>query len=376
MSAANLAASQPGARHAAQIRVMLVDDSGVSRALMAQWLHDDPRIKVVATATNGADAITLAAAHEIDVVVLDVEMPGIDGISALPRIIAAAPLAKILMASTLTTRHARITFDALQLGATDAIAKPQAGWASAHGPEFRGEFVRKVLALGELAPLRPGAAAQIRKRSAASPAELPVTIIRAMPSNARPQVIAIGASTGGPNALFELIEALPKPIRVPIIVTQHMPPTFTAILAEHIGRRSGLPSCEGTDRMLVESGNVYVAPGGRHMEVMRTAGQIRLRVTDAPPENFCRPSVNPMLRSAAEVWGPGTLGIILTGMGTDGLEGAREVVAVGGTMLAQDQASSVVWGMPGAIVKSGLAAETLPIAGLASAVGCLLEAAQ
>ena len=197
---------------------------------------------------------------------------------------------------------------------------------------------------------------------------------RAIPSNTAPAVIAIGASTGGPNALFELIENLPKPLRVPVVITQHMPPMFTAILAEHIGKRSGLKAYEGTDRMIVEAGCIYVAPGGRHMEIMRTGGQIRLRLTDAPPENFCRPSVNPMLRSVAEVWGKATLGIMLTGMGSDGLEGAREVVAVGGTMLAQDQASSVVWGMPGAIVNAGLAAEILPLSGLASAIGCLLEA--
>lgn len=375
MSTANLAATSPSAGPATNVRVMLVDDSGVSRALMAQWLHDDPRIKVVATATNGRDAIIAAADHDLDVIVLDIEMPGIGGIEALPRIIAAAPHAKILMASTLTTRGARITFQALELGATDAIAKPRSGWASTHGPEFRAEFVRKVLALGELA----GSGNRPRKSRSAPRARVePVVAVpvytRASPSTVAPRVIAIGASTGGPNALFELIEQLPKPLRVPIIVTQHMPPTFTAILAEHIGRRSGLKCHEGTDRMIVEAGSVYVAPGGQHMEVMAAGGRVRLRITDAPPENFCRPSVNPMLRSAAEVWGAGTLGIMLTGMGSDGLEGARDVVAAGGTMLAQDQATSVVWGMPGSIVKAGLAAETLPLGGLASAIGCLLEA--
>lgn len=362
-------AAVPIATTAAPIRVLIVDDSGVSRALMAQWLHTDPGIRVVATAANGADAIAVAAANPVDVIVLDVEMPGVDGIAALPRLVEVAPASRILMASTLTTRGARITFDALNLGATDAIAKPRSGWASAAGPEFRDEFVRKVRALGEITA-RPET---IERRV---PESAPPSYSRAEPSQVPPQVIAIGASTGGPNALFELIEHLPKPVRVPILVTQHMPPTFTAILAEHIARRGGIRACEGTDRMIVERGVVYVAPGGRHMEVMRAGGQVRLRLTDAPPENFCRPSVNPMLRSAAEVWGAATLGVMLTGMGADGLEGAREVVAVGGTMLAQDQASSVVWGMPGAVVKAGLAAETLPVGGLASAIGCLLEAVQ
>jgi two-component system chemotaxis response regulator CheB len=376
VSAANLATTSPGDRAAGAIRVLLVDDSGVSRALMTQWLHHEPRIRVVGTATNGREAIVAASDHQPDVVVLDVEMPGVDGIEALPDILAAAPAAKVLMASTLTTRGARITFEALRLGATDAIAKPRSGWASAHGPEFRDEFVRKVAALGEIGRTaeRPRVAMRRPAPQSRPVAREPYT--RAAPSTSPPAVIAIGASTGGPNALFELVERLPKPIRVPVIVTQHMPPTFTAILAEHIGRRSNLKAYEGSDRMTVEPGCVYVAPGGRHMEVMRAGGQVRLRLTDAPPENFCRPSVNPMLRSAAEIWGAGTLGVMLTGMGSDGLEGAREVVAVGGTMLAQDQATSVVWGMPGAIVRAGLAAEILPVDGLASAIGCLLEGAK
>lgn len=348
------------------VRVLLVDDSGVSRALMAQWLHDDPAIRVVATAANGADAISAAKAHPVDVIVLDVEMPGMDGIAALPRLVEAAPGARILMASTLTTRGARVTFEALNLGATDAIAKPRSGWATAAGPEFRDEFVRKVRALGEIE--RP----QAMPRRV--PASAPAPYARAEPSRAVPRAIAIGASTGGPNALFELIEQLPKPVRVPIIVTQHMPPTFTAILAEHMARRGGVQAFEATDRMAVQPGVVYVAPGGRHMEVVRVGVVVRLRLTDAAPENFCRPSVNPMLRTAASVWGAATLGVMLTGMGSDGLDGARAVVAAGGTMLAQDQASSVVWGMPGAVVKAGLAAEMLPVSGLASAIGCLLEA--
>ncbi|MBB4632896.1 protein-glutamate methylesterase/protein-glutamine glutaminase [Sphingosinicella soli] len=354
------------AKHAKAVRVLLVDDSGVSRALMTRWLHDDPQIRVVTTASNGADAIEAAKAHPVDVIVLDVEMPRMDGIAALPRLVEAAPGARILMASTITTRGARVTFQALNLGATDAIAKPRSGWATAAGPDFRDEFVRKVRALGEIE--RP------RHAPRRVPPEAAASYTRAEPSRAVPQAIAIGASTGGPNALFELIEQLPKPVRVPIIVTQHMPPTFTAILAEHIARRSGLQAFEASHRMPVQPGVVYVAPGGRHMEVARTGAAVRLLLTDAEPENFCRPSVNPMLRSAAAVWGAATLGVMLTGMGSDGLEGARAIVAAGGTMLAQDQASSVVWGMPGAVVKAGLAAEMLPISGLASAIGCLLEA--
>ncbi len=359
-------ATAPIPQTAAPVRVLLVDDSGVSRALMKQWLHDDPSIRVVATAANGAAAIEMAKTHAVDVIVLDIEMPGMDGIAALPRLVEVAPDARILMASTLTTRSARVTFEALNLGATDAIAKPRSGWATSAGPEFREEFVRKVRALGEAE--RP----QLAVRQVPVGATAPYT--RAEPSRVVPQVVAIGASTGGPNALFELIEALPKPVRVPIIVTQHMPPMFTAILAEHLGRRSGLKACEAADRMVVHPGTVYVAPGGRHMEVMRVGGTVRIRLTDAVPDNFCRPSVNPMLRSAAEAWGAATLGIMLTGMGSDGLDGARAVVAAGGTMLAQDQASSIVWGMPGAVVKAGLASEMLSVGGLASAIGCLLEA--
>ncbi len=374
MSSVEFASSVGATETFARVRVMLVDDSGVSRALMAQWLETDPKIKVVASARTGEEAIEFASKYDLDVVVLDVEMPGIGGIKALPKIVAAASGARILMASTLTTRNARITLEALELGATDAIAKPQAGWASASGPEFRTEFIRKVHELGAIRPKR--AAGKINNPGrpiVSSPPAAAAIYPRAEPSHVRPSVLAIGASTGGPNALLELTAALPKPVNIPILITQHMPPMFTAILAEHIGRRSGLPTFEAVDHIIVEPGHIYVAPGGLHMEALRVGNQVRLRVSGAPPENFCRPSVNPMLRSAAEVWGKGTLGVMLSGMGTDGLAGAREVVAVGGTMLAQDQESSVVWGMPGAIVREGLAAEILSVSGLASAIGCLLE---
>jgi two-component system chemotaxis response regulator CheB len=367
VTSASLAKTAHGSETGARIRVMLVDDSGVSRALMSQWLRDDSRIEVVATASNGRDAIAIAAAQPLDVIVLDVEMPGIGGLEALPKLIEAAPDARILMASTLTTRNARVTLEALQLGATDAIAKPQSGWASPAGPEFRGEFVRKVLALAEIGRARSGAGAARAQQN------VPPPISRAAPSKVAPGVLAVGASTGGPNALFELFEQLPKPVRVPILVTQHMPPTFTAILAEHIGRRAGLPACEVADGTAAEPGIIYVAPGGRHLEAVRKGDRVILKLSDAPPENFCRPSVNPMFRSAASVWGAATLGVMMTGMGSDGLDGARKIVAGGGTMLAQDQASSVVWGMPGSVVKAGLAAEVLPVSGLASAIGCLLE---
>jgi two-component system chemotaxis response regulator CheB len=362
----------------APIRVMLVDDSGVSRALMKNWLAETGQVDIVAVASNGRDAIEAARSCKPDVVVLDIEMPALDGLSALPDILAAAPRTRVLMASSLTTRSARVTFEAFSLGATDAIAKPAAGWASAGGPEFRDEFVRKVIALApattshELPSVPAIGDTGIRASTVASAPP----IRRAEPSSSRPSVLVIGASTGGPNALFELIAGLPKPIPVPVLVTQHMPPTFTAILAEHIGRRAGVEAFEGTQQMLLEVGKVYVAPGGRHMEAVRVGRQFRLNLTEAPPENFCRPSVNPLFRSAAEAWGGGVVAVMLTGMGSDGLDGAREVVACGGTVLAQDQASSVVWGMPGAVVKAGLAAEVLPVAGLASAIGCLLEGAR
>ena len=348
------------------VRVLLVDDSSVSRALMTRWIEECGAGRVVATASNGRAAVEALARHRVDVVVLDIEMPEVDGLTALPRLLAAQPGVQVLMASTLSQSGAAVTLQALRLGAADAIGKPRAGWVIGSGTDFRSELAAKVRTLGAVARRRPGQPAP--EEPAPPPGTPEPTVERAPPSAQRPGAIVIGASTGGPNALFRLMELLPATIDVPLFVTQHMPPTFTAILAEHLARHAGRPAFEGEDGMLAVAGQVYIAPGGRHMSLAGKPGRVRLVVSDEAPENFCRPSVNPLMRSAARIYGAGALGIMLTGMGSDGLDGACELVRAGGTLIAQDRTTSVVWGMPGAVVRAGLAAEVLPLDDIATAV--------
>jgi two-component system, chemotaxis family, protein-glutamate methylesterase/glutaminase len=347
------------------VRVMLVDDSGVSRALMTRWIEESGAGRIVATASNGRAAIEALVATRIDVIVLDIEMPELDGLAALPRLLAVQPDVQVLMASSLSQQGASATLQALRLGAADAIGKPRAGWALGGGTDFRAELVAKIRALGCVARRRRGEPAPGEMPAAP---DVPATYQRAAPSSCRPQAVVVGASTGGPNALFRLIDLLPRELDVPVFITQHMPPTFTAILAEHLARHTRRTAQEAENGVLAQPGHIYIAPGGRHMGVTGKPGRARIVISDEAPENFCRPSVNPLMRSAARVYGRGALGIMLTGMGTDGLEGARELVASGGMLIAQDQTTSVVWGMPGTVVREGLAAEVLALDEIAVAV--------
>jgi two-component system, chemotaxis family, protein-glutamate methylesterase/glutaminase len=355
------------ARAADPVRVMLVDDSSVSRALMTRWIEESGAGRVVATASNGRAAIATLGTTGVDVVILDIEMPELDGLAALPRLLDAQPGVQVLMASSLSQRGASVTLEALRLGAADAIGKPRAGWAIASGDGFAGELAAKVRALG-------GVARRRRKGEPASaeaePQIHPVDPVhpRAPASDCQSKAVVIGASTGGPNALFRLVEMLPRDLTVPVFITQHMPPTFTAILADHLTRHTRKPAHEAENGMLAEPGHIYIAPGGRHMSLAGRPERTRIIVSDEAPENFCRPSVNPLMRSAAQVYGPAVVGVMLTGMGADGLDGARELVRAGATLIAQDQATSVVWGMPGAVVRDGLAAEVLPLDDIAAAV--------
>jgi two-component system chemotaxis response regulator CheB len=338
-------------------RVMLCDDSIVIRGAIARMLDADPQIEVVARAGNGQLAVEEIArransAAAIDVVVLDIEMPVMDGLTALPLILAAAPGIRVLMASTLTTRGADIALRALRLGAADYVAKPAA--AQIADDSFRTDLLAKIKGLARIrAP-----------RSATAPAAPPTLALRSTLSRA-PQLLAIGSSTGGPQALFTLFQGLGKSVPVPVVLTQHMPAAFTPILADHLNRLGGMPCSEATDGQALEPGRAYLAPGDRHLLVEGTAGALRARLSDGPPENFCRPSVDPMLRSAAQAVSGRLLIAMLTGMGHDGLAGSRQVVAAGGAVLAQDEATSVVWGMPGAVAQAGLCSAILPLAAIA-----------
>lgn len=325
---------------------MVCDDSVVIRTAVARMLDADPAVQVVARASNGQMAIDELKRTPVDVVVLDIEMPVMDGMTALPLLLRADPGLKVVMASTLTTRGADIALRALRLGAADYVPKPSA----VHGDEvFRRELVEKVKGLARL------------RRRVAQPATQATPVRLRSAAVVAPKLLAIGSSTGGPQALFTLVQGLGKTLNVPVVVTQHMPATFTAILAEHISKLGGLPCAEAKDGEQLAPGRIYLAPGDRHMVIDAGRGGLLAHLNSDPPENFCRPSVDPMLRSAAAACDGRVLVTILTGMGQDGLLGTRRVIDAGGSAVAQDESTSVVWGMPGAIAQAGLCHAVLPL---------------
>jgi two-component system chemotaxis response regulator CheB len=329
-------------------RVMVCDDSMVIRGAISRILEADPEIRVVAKVANGRAAIEEIRRTPVDVVVLDIEMPVMDGMAALPLLLEADPGVRVIMASTLTTRGADIAMRALRLGAADYVPKPSSiGTQSDDG--FRRELVLKV----------KGLARQRRPVGQPGRSRAVFTLRPAPPVVAR--LLAIGSSTGGPQALFTLVQGLGKGLGVPVVITQHMPPTFTPILAEHITRLGFMHCAEARDGEALLAGRLYLAPGDRHLLVEGGRTGLKARLTTDPPENFCRPSVDPMLRSAAAACDGRVLVTILTGMGHDGLAGTQRVIEAGGCAVGQDEASSVVWGMPGAVALAGLCHAVLPL---------------
>ena len=373
------AAESSAARGASMtpVRVMVVDDSAVIRGLLTRALEADPEIAVVASVGNGQMAISAIGRQDTDVVVLDIEMPVMDGLTALPKILAAAPDVKVIVASTLTQKNAQISLKALAAGAMDYIAKPSSSELNA-ATNFKRELIDKVKALGNARRKRRGTAAPavsaeelpFRPPPSSRPAG-PAPVVLRPASATLPTVIAIGSSTGGPQALFAVLGALPKNVQQPILITQHMPPTFTTILAQHIARATGRQAAEGVDGEPILPGRIYIAPGDFHMKVEGRGAARVIRLLKDPPENFCRPAVDPMLRSVSEAYGAGVLCVILTGMGSDGTKGGEAVVAAGGTVIAQDEATSVVWGMPGSAAGAGICSAILPVSHIAPHVAKL-----
>ena len=358
----------------APYRVMLVDDSAVIRGFFRRTLEADPEIEVVASVGNGQFALDSMQRHEFDVVVLDIEMPVMDGLTALPKLLAADRTVKIIMASTLTLKNADISLKALAAGAADYIPKPIAASEIHSAQVFKRDLIEKVKALGAARRRKPmPARAPARDRApvtvATPPKAASYTLREA--SMAEPMVLGIGSSTGGPQALLKVIGGLPKDFNLPILVTQHMPATFTSILAEHIATAAGRPAAEGKTGDPVERGHVYIAPGDHHMVVERHGVECVLRLTQSAPENYCRPSVDPMFTSMAKIYGRNLLCTMLTGMGQDGLAGANAVIDEGGSLLAQDEATSIVWGMPGVVAMAGLCSAVLPLDEIASHIGKL-----
>jgi two-component system chemotaxis response regulator CheB len=352
----------------AVVRVLICDDSAVVRSVIERLLRGNDAIRVVAKAANGLEAIEAVQAGGIDVVVLDVEMPVLDGLAALPRLLAADRATRVLMSSSLTTKGAAVALEALRLGAADYIPKPTSTAGVANDEEFRSELVAKVLGLGRQCHAHRG------RSGTGQPAAPPASALpppRPAPQQV-PAVLAIGSSTGGPAALLALFQALGAHVPVPILLTQHMPATFTAQLASHIQRLGGATCAEAVHGERLRPGHVHLAPGNRHLTVVKRDGTVAVALTDDPPENFCRPAVDPMLRSLAVAFPARVLVLMLTGMGQDGLAGAGRVVADGGAVIAQDEASSVVWGMPGAVARAGLCHAVLPLAALAPKVLALV----
>ena len=364
-----------------RIRVMIADDAVVVRGLFARWVDAEPDLQVVATVRTGREALERLAQADPDVVVLDVDMPELDGLAALPLLLQKKRDLTIIMASTLTRRNAEISLKALSLGATDYIPKPQTVVAIDPTSSFRRELIEKIRGLAQrrkrstpdLLLARPDehiALPKIGKAPSLVPQQ-PVQTLRAFPGLV-PRVLVIGASTGGPQALTGLMKELRDVMDdFPVLITQHMPPTFTTILAEHIARVSGKPAREAVDGHEINSGNIYLAPGGKHMTVARREGVAVTQITDDPPVNFCKPAVDPMFASAAALWGQRVLGLVLTGMGADGLQGSKSIVATGGAVIAQDEATSVVWGMPGQVAQAGLASAILPLDQIAGTISRL-----
>ena len=334
------------------IRVLLVDDSAVVRGLITRWLDVETDIEVVAKAMDGIQGVKQAGEHQPDVVVLDIEMPRMDGITALPQILKISPKSKVVMASTLTHRNAEITMRALSQGASDYTPKPESGGLS-NAEEFRTALIGKIRALGRPAPA---------SRTVTRPITPPARAMRAKSGNfLKPEALFIGSSTGGPQALREVMSVIGSHLCIPIFITQHMPKTFTTVLAEHLSKSARKLVIEGRDGMPVKPNGVYLAPGGSHMTVRQTGSSVVIGLDQKPPENFCRPSVDPMFRSGVKIYGKRTMALMLTGMGRDGHDGTQDMFDAGARVLAQDEASSIVWGMPGAIVQSGLAHEVLPL---------------
>ena len=332
------------------IRVMIVDDSAVVRGLVARWMGEEPGLEAVARHPNGKLAVEDVARSVPDVILLDIEMPVMNGLEALPLLLRARPGVRVLMVSTHTKRNAEISLKALTLGALDYVSKPDTNREITTLPDFRQEIVHKVKALAAVhtradAPHAPRRVGPVTKRGY---------------SLVPPRVMVIGSSTGGPVALSSMLQALsPSLGSIPVLVAQHMPAMFTTVLAERLAGVTGLEVREAVDGEPLRPGRVYLAPGDFHMTVCQGLPPT-LAVRDGPPVHFCRPAVDPLFTAAAAVFGPATLAVVLTGMGQDGAEGALAVANAGGTVIAQDEASSVVWGMPGAAAATGACAALLP----------------
>jgi len=338
-----------------KITVLVVDDSAVVRGMWVRHLAKDPIIEIVGTSSNGDAAVKDVQKHSPDIVLLDIEMPVMDGLQALDQIIKIKPNTRVIMASTLTTNGSRATVAALTKGAVDFVTKP----SSTGGKDLEAvaqELIEKIRLLGPAHLSAEPIVSQIKSTSKNR-------------SGIKPRAIVVASSTGGPNALSTFLSGLPTNLQQPIFIVQHMPPVFTALLAERLSREGTRSCVEVTASTVVKSGLVYLAPGGAHLKLAANNSLITLEIDRASPEeNFCRPAADVLFRTAAAVFGADIIAVVLTGMGEDGKRGCEIIKATGGVILAQDQSTSVVWGMPGAVVGADLADEIVKIQDMAAMV--------
>ena len=343
-------------RTTGRIRVLIVDDSLVIRHLLREALSQEPAVEIVGAEANGAAALAVIPTLKPDVVTLDIEMPVMDGLETLRRIRKDYPLLRVVMFSTLTSRGAAATFEALALGADDYVAKAaNAGSLDRSLASLRQELIPKIKQF-----FAPAGSASTPK-PAGEPAAVPKPQVARQSACQRPKVVAIGVSTGGPQALARLMPRFPRDFPLPMVIVQHMPPMFTRLLAEQLTKASSLPVFEAEEGMRLEAGKAVLAPGDYHLRVRNGPTGLMAALDQGPHENSCRPAVDVLFRSLADTLGGAVLPVILTGMGSDGLKGTRQLVDRGARAFAQDEATSVVWGMPGAIVGAGLAERVLPL---------------
>jgi two-component system, chemotaxis family, protein-glutamate methylesterase/glutaminase len=349
------------------VTVIIVDDSIIVRGVISRLLRAEPQIEVISTAIDGVMAIEHVKNLKPDVVILDIEMPNMDGMTALPLLLKASPNTKVIMASTLTLRNADLSLKALALGASDYLPKPSATDRN-EMDRFLHELLHKIMALAGRTVTQPSA--PIHTNAPAAPTQYPTFqahMLRA-PTLA-PKALAIASSTGGPQALNTLFTQLGGALKtVPIFVTQHMPPAFTKILATNIAAVSGRECHEAEQGEVVMAGRTYVAPGDFHLLLERHGSEIRVQLDKGEMINFCRPAADPMIRSLVEIYGGHLLLVVLTGMGQDGLVGATFLAQAGGAVVAQDKETSVVWGMPKAVSDAGIASAILPLNDIAAYV--------
>lgn len=337
-------------------RVLIVDDAVVIRKILTGLLSSDYEIEVVGTAANGLIALAKVPQLNPDVVILDIEMPEMNGLETLKAIRKDYPNLPVIILSSLTEFGASTTLEALSNGANDYIAKPTSANESVIAvQQVRDELIAKIKTLSKF---KCGNSSVVMDRNKTDK-------LASLPSNKGVGVLAIGVSTGGPSALAELFSLLPKDIPVPIVLVQHMPPIFTKYLAQSLSSKTNIQVKEATEGEVLEPGQCWIAPGGYHMFVERVGSQVCVKTNQQAPENSCRPAVDVLFRSVANIYQDKTLALIMTGMGQDGLVGCKQIHQAGGQIIVQDESSSTVWGMPGAIVKAGLADKVLPLSDLA-----------